>query len=205
MLKTYAAPAFVVTIFAITCLGQAPQPPGQPPSPPQVKRTVDAVSGRWAGQMTATLPGSKPESFPWEMTCNPAALGAGAGCSMKGIASIGAIEEACLFAYDPDGKAVHFMCVTSMGEVHDHKGQWISDREMLFEPYPTPWDGKPATEDVDIRFPDSRHIQTSSVITKQNGSKMVFEFHGARDSGPKRSRGQCGGCGSLMQIPSALS
>ena len=179
--KTSTALAFVLTIFAITCLAQAPQPPSQPPSPPQVKQTVDAVSGHWIGQMTAMLPELKPESFPWEMTCNPAALGSGAACSMKGLASIGAIEEACLFAYDPDGKAVHFMCVTSMGEVHNHKGQWISDREMQFDPYPTSWDGKPATEDVDISFPDARHIQTSSVITKQDGSRMTFEFHGARN------------------------
>jgi hypothetical protein len=180
-LKTFAAPAFVMTIFAITCLAQAPQPPSQPSPSPQVKQTVDAVSGHWAGQMTASLPGLKPESFPWEMTCNPAALGAGAACSMKGMASIGAIEEACLFAYDPDGKAVHFMCITSMAEVHDHKGQWISEHEIRFDPYPTSWEGKPATEDVNIRFPDPTHIQTSSVITKQDGSKMTFEFHGIRN------------------------
>lgn len=115
------------------------------------------------------------------MTCNPAALGAGAACSMKGMASIGAIEEACLFAYDPDGKAVHFICITSMAEVHDHKGQWISEHEMRFGPYPTSWEDKPATEDVNIRFPDLTHIQTSSVITKQDGSKMTFEFHGIRN------------------------
>ena len=181
LLKTSAASAFVMTIVVIACPGQAAQPSVQPASPPQVKQTVDAVSGHWAGQMTAALPGLKPESFPWEMTCNPAALGAGAACSMKGMASIGAIEEACLFAYDPDGKAVHFMCVTSMGEVHDHKGQWISDHEMRFDPYPTTWDGKPATEDVSISFPESHHIQTSSVITKQDGSRMTFEFHGARE------------------------
>lgn len=178
---TCAASAFVIPIFAIACFAQAPQPLSQPPSARQVKQTVDAVSGHWTGQVTATLPGLKPESFPWEMTCNPAALGSGAACSMEGLASIGAVEEACLFAYDPDGRAVHFMCVTSMGEVHDHKGQWTSDREMRFDPYPTSWDGKPATEDVKVSFPDARHIQTSSVITKQDGNKMRFEFHGARD------------------------
>jgi len=34
---------------------------------------------------------------------------------------------------------------------------------------------------VNIRFPDPTHIQTSSVITKQDGSKMTFEFHGIRN------------------------
>jgi hypothetical protein len=99
---------------------------------------------------------------------------------MKGAASIGGIEEACLLAYDPDGKAVHFMCVTSMGEVHDHKGHWLSDRKIQFEPYPTSWEGKPATEDVTFNFPDASHIRTRSVITTQDGSEMIFEFHGTR-------------------------
>jgi hypothetical protein len=48
------------------------------------------------------------------MTCRVVALGSGAACSMKGTASIGPIEEACALAYDPEGKAVHFMCVTSI-------------------------------------------------------------------------------------------
>src|SRR5262245_58414229 len=76
--------------------------------PPQVKQTVEAVSGHWVGQMTASLPRARPEQFPWEMTCNVVALGSGAACSMNGTASIGPIE-ACLVAYDPEGKAVHFM------------------------------------------------------------------------------------------------
>src|SRR6516162_5277430 len=174
-------PPLMLAVLAITAGAQAPPPPSPPPPPPQVKQTVEAVSGRWVGQMTAALPGLKPESFPWEMVCRPAALGAGATCAMKGIASIGTIEEACLFAYDPAGKAVHFMCVTSMGEVHDHQGQWSADHEIQFEPYPASWNGKPASEDVRFDFPDSKHIKTSSVITTQDGSKMTFEFHGSRD------------------------
>ena len=81
---------------------------------------------------------------------------------------------------DSPGKAVHYMCVTSMGEVHDHKGHWLSDRKIQFEPYPTSWEGKPATEDVTFNFPDASHIRTRSVITTQDGSEMIFEFHGTR-------------------------
>jgi hypothetical protein len=92
--------------------------PSQPALPPQAKQTIEAVAGHWVGHMVAALPGSKPEPFPWEMTCKAVSLGSGAACSMKGTASIGLIEETCLIAYDPEGKAVHFMCVTSMREVH---------------------------------------------------------------------------------------
>ncbi len=160
---------------------QTQPPPAPPAPPPQIKQTIDAVSGHWAGQMTTSLPNMKPESFPWEMTCKAVALSSGASCSMIGTASIGLIEEACLLAYDPEGKAVHFMCVTSMAEVHDHKGQWISEREIKFEPYPTSWAGGPATEDVDVAFPDPRHIRTSSMITTAKGERMTFEFSGTRE------------------------
>lgn len=56
----------------------------------------------------------KTGAIPLGMTCRVVALGSGAACSMKGTASIGPIEEACVLAYDPEGKAVHFMCVTSI-------------------------------------------------------------------------------------------
>jgi len=56
-LKTFAAPAFVMTIFAITCLAQAPQPPSRPSPSPQVKQTVDAVSGQRVGQNDSILAG----------------------------------------------------------------------------------------------------------------------------------------------------
>src|SRR5437773_2128252 len=93
-------------------------------TPPEVTRTVEAIQGTWAGSMIASVPGYPSETFEWTMDCRFVALGAGASCTNKGKASIGNMAESCLLAFDPEGKAVHYMCVTSMGEVHDHKGQW---------------------------------------------------------------------------------
>src|SRR5258705_13662082 len=78
--------------------------PGQPPSPPEVKRTVAAIAGRWSGQMTAKVPGFPAEAFPWTMDCGVVAQGAGASCSNQGKASIGQMAESCLLAYDPESK-----------------------------------------------------------------------------------------------------
>lgn len=172
--------AWLAMMLTLPCAAQTQSDAAQPAPPPQVRQTVEAVSGQWVGSMTATLPGSRPEAFPWEMICHPAALGSGASCSMKGLASIGTIEEACLLAYDPEGKAVHFMCVTSMGEVHDHKGQWRSDHAIVFEPYKTSWQGQLVSEEVTFNFPGADHIRTSSVITTEKGSRMKFEFFGTR-------------------------
>src|SRR5262245_21105227 len=98
--------------------------PASPAPPSEVRRTVDAVVGRWLGSMTATVPGTPPQSFPWSMDCRPAALHSAAICTMEGQAPIGELAQACLVAWDPESGTVHYMCATSMGEVHDHKGRW---------------------------------------------------------------------------------
>src|SRR5262245_11448992 len=110
--------------------------PGSAPAPPpaEINRTVGAVVGRWSGRMTATMPDGASETFAWSMSCQAAALGAGASCTMEGRPSIGDLAQACLVAYDPESKAVHYMCVTSMGEVHDHKGRWTDAKTIQFEP-----------------------------------------------------------------------
>ena len=174
-----SAKVLLIVMLTLTCVAKHNNP-NQPGPSPQVKQTAEAVTGYWVGYMTTSLPGIKPEQFPWEMTCKVVALGSGAACSMKGTASIGPIEEACVLAYDPEGKAVHFMCVTSMREVHDHKGQWLGDYEIQFELYKTSWEGQPATEEVTFTFPNPDRIKTRSVITTEQGSRMTFEFSGIR-------------------------
>ena len=155
--------------------------PTLPPQPPEVKRTVDAVVGRWSGSMMATVPGAAPQAFDWSIDCKAAALQAGAICTMKGHASIGDLAQACLVAYDPEGKAVHYMCVTSMGEVHDHKGQWKDGTTVVFEPLVGALQGKPMTETITWAFPDPRRMTTRSVVKLDDESSMSFEFEGMRD------------------------
>ena len=179
-LKNLSQQALPAVLLAVTCVAQTRPTPSQAAPLPEIKQTVEAVSGHWVGPMTATLPGSKPEQFPWEMACKAVALGSAAACSMKGTPSIGSIEEACLVAYDPEGKAVHFMCVTSMREVHDHKGRWTNAHEVQFEPYKTTMVGQPIIEDVSFSFPDPDRIRTRSVITTEDGNRLIFEFSGAR-------------------------
>ena len=130
--------------------------------------------------MTASFPGVKPETFPWEVKCKSAALGFGAACTLEGKASIGPIAESCLLAYDPERKAVHYMCVTSTGEVHDHEGQWVNDKMIEFAPYKALMMGQPVVETVRLTFPDARTYRTESIITTENGGKMTFVFTGQR-------------------------
>src|SRR4030095_223914 len=74
--------------------------------PPEIMRTVEAISGVWKGEMTANIPGAPSASFSWTMDCKPVALNRGALCTNGGTASIGEMAESCLLAFDPEGNAV---------------------------------------------------------------------------------------------------
>ena len=64
--------------LALPVVAQKPNGPAKTVSPPEVRKTVEAIAGRWLGQMTARVPGAPAESFSWTMDCKPIALGAGA-------------------------------------------------------------------------------------------------------------------------------
>ena len=63
-----SAKVLLIVMLAVTCVAQTQQTPNQPGPSPQVKQTAEAVTGYWVGYMTTSLPGIKPEQFPWEMT-----------------------------------------------------------------------------------------------------------------------------------------
>ena len=173
--------SLVLLWFAILLpLSALAQSQGGSSPPPELKRTVEAVAGKWSGPMTAKIPGVAPETFNWTMDCRSVALGAGASCANEGKASIGLLSESCLFAYDPDGKAVHYMCVSSMGEVHDHKGRWKDDKTIEFEPLHAGMMGQQIIETLKWSFPDSHTLAKTSTVTMPDGSSMVFEFTGKR-------------------------
>jgi len=170
---------FVVLVGALR--GQSQTTASSGPKIPEVARTVQAIQGTWLGSMTAEVPGYPKETFDWKMDCKVVALGAGASCTNSGTASIGSMAESCLLAFDPDGRAVHYMCVTSMGEVHDHKGLWRDNPTIEFEPLRAGMMGQVITETLTWRFPDAQTIDKVSLVTLSNGSSMRFEFKGRRN------------------------
>jgi hypothetical protein len=172
----------VLAVVLGSLAAEEPAIEAAPPSrePPELRKTVDAIAGRWSGTMTATTP-EGTESFGWSIECRPVALGAGAACAMEGTASIGPLAQSCLLAYDPVGKAVHLMCVTSMGEVHDHRGHWRDERRLEFEPLRSGLMGKAMAETIAWEFPDAMTLLTRSAVATDDGTSMRFAFVGRRD------------------------
>jgi hypothetical protein len=176
----------IIFLFAVLCVGARGQAqddkakPRQSNTPPEVNKTVEAMQGTWAGSMVANVPGFPAETFNWTMDCRVVARGAGVSCTNTGKASIGVMAESCLLAYDSEGKAVHYMCVTSMGEVHDHKGKWKDERTIEFEPLRAGMMGQQITETLRWYFPDVNTIDKTSEVKLADGSSMNFEFRGKR-------------------------
>jgi hypothetical protein len=180
-----------VLTAALACAGiglssaaQDTVPSDDPPPPSEaaaeVRRIVDVLAGSWSGAMTAAIPDAPPESFGWTMECEEIALGNGVACKMGGKPSIGHLAQACLVAFDPVGKAVHYMCVTSMGEVHDHDGQWTDERTIEFAPIAGSFLAEPAIETIRFRFPAPGAIEMRTILTLPDGATMRFEFKGRR-------------------------
>src|SRR6266705_3442582 len=170
----------VLVLLTVPALAQKQDAPktSRPNVPAEINQTVEAIQGTWLGKMTANVPGYSPETFEWTMNCKIVAKGAGASCMNSGRASIGSMEESCLMAFDPEGKAVHYMCVTSMGEVHDHKGKWIDIQTIEFEPLRAGMMGESITETLKWYFPNANTIDKKSDIKLANGKVMHFEFKG---------------------------
>jgi len=171
----------LILFLSVAILGQKPEGRPSRPPVPEVARTLQAIQGVWHGEMTANVPGFPVTTFDWTMDCKAVALGAGASCTNSGKASIGLMEESCLLAFDPEGRSVHYMCVTSMGEVHDHKGLWKDNHTIEFEPLRAGMMGQVITETLSWRFPDAQTIDKVSVVALSDGSSMRFEFKGWRN------------------------
>jgi hypothetical protein len=174
---------FLLVVVCVSVLGQARDDrtgPRQSNTVPEVKQTVELMQGTWSGSMVAHVPGIPAETFNWTMECKAVALGAGVLCTNTGKASIGVMAESCLLAYDTEGKAVHYMCVTSMGEVHDHKGTWKDGKTIEFEPLRAGMMGQQITETLRWYFPDVNTIDKKSEVKLADGSSMNFEFNGKR-------------------------
>lgn len=178
---------FLTLTFALACATGssliAQVTPPKPITTLEVGRIVEAMSGIWTGKMTANVPGFPAETLDWRMNCQVVAQGAGLLCTNTGKASIGSMSESCLLAFDPEGKAIHYMCVTSMGEVHDHKGKWIDERTIEFEPLRAGFNGQPIIETLRWRFPASDSIDKTSEVKLPDASVMKFEFNGKRRRG----------------------
>jgi len=72
--------------------------------------------------------------------------------------------------------------VTSMGEVHDHKGRWTDTKTIEFEPLQAGMMGKQVIETLKWHFNEDGTLHKTSEVRLADGSMMQFDFKGKRVS-----------------------
>ena len=168
------APLALVACAACCVLVAAPAFAG---APPEVEKTTTAFRGKWTAEVTLTVGNATPETVPADLACRSIANGAGTACAMTGTSSLGAFEANCLIAFDPVGSTgVHFMCVTTDGEVHDHRGRWTDATHLTFERLS--WSGGPGGsgwEDLSCAWPTPKTMTWTSITSMPDGTRVKFE------------------------------
>ena len=101
--------------------------------PPEIKKTVEALAGKWATEMTLTMPAQPPVKFKTTMDCRRIADGAAVQCSLRAnVPGMGILDETDIWAWEPESRVLHDITINSWGEVHDHKGKWKDEHTAEF-------------------------------------------------------------------------
>ena len=150
--------------------------------PPEVERTTSAFVGNWTAEATVKVGDAAPETFPLTLKCRAIADSRGAACDMSGTSSMGPFAATCMMAFDPVGTTgVHFMCVTTDGEVHDHRGRWTDATHVAFDRLS--WSGGPGGngyEDLACSWPTAKTMVWTSVTQASDGTKVKFDVNAKR-------------------------
>lgn len=160
----------------------ATEPPKAPEAPPEVKKTVDALAGKWSATTTMTAPGAKePVKFSEKIDCKRVAGGRAVSCTeLAKVPGMGAMDFAYLVSYDAERKAVHWFAVGNTGEVHDHVCHWSDDKTLECEPLKATMNGAPITETIKMVFDGNKFTVNATTTTKEGDTKV--EMVGKRGS-----------------------
>jgi hypothetical protein len=166
-------------LITVTTPAFAADPPKAPPAPPEVQKTVDAFKGHWKVDATLTLPDGTQAKGTAKIDCDKTALGSALACHFNGaFPQLGPHEESDLVAYDRGGKHVHFMAVSSDGEVHDHVCDWQGD--VLDCGTLSAFSGdQPVKETLRFDFGGGK-LTLSSTSAFPDGSKVSLVVNGKR-------------------------
>jgi hypothetical protein len=117
---------------------------------PEMKRTVEALAGKWKLETTLMPRGGKPSKFPGTLECTRVALGRALTCVDRPGTSDRA-EYAWLVGYDGEGKNVRIFVIGSTGEVRDYKCGWSNDK-LGCRPSRGTFKGKLVTHEMSFTF-----------------------------------------------------
>jgi hypothetical protein len=171
-LRSISAVSFAVLLSASAARAE------EAPVPPEVARTADAFNGRWTVDATLTMGASSASRLKVTLTCHKVARGRAASCTLAGRTPMGPMEGAMLVGYNALDKAVHFMAMTSDGEVHDHTCRWQGDA-LGCDRLKGNMGALAVTEDLSFRFEGGR-MSFQSLTVLPDGTQVAFAGAGKK-------------------------
>ncbi len=171
----------ICLLVTLTVTAAEEAKPGAMPLPPlEVKKTVDALAGKWEANMTLTMPGQAPVKFKGTWDCKKIAAGTAVDCSMSAeVPGWGLMEETDLMGYDPETKSVRMMTWNNMGEIHDHRGAWKDDKTIELTHSATAG-GKPVEERFMMSFMGPKEMRWKFTSKTEEGT-TTFEGEAIRE------------------------
>jgi len=133
------------------------------PVPENVKKFYFFL-GKWKGKATMTTNG-QTQSFDYLMDFKTDADGWGILYHEKGLISNAAPYIGFgMLGYDESDNTVHIFTLSNYGDVHDHKGSWLDDKNFALV-YNGTSEGKALKEDLSIEYVDANTFKFTDVVT----------------------------------------
>jgi hypothetical protein len=165
-----AALALVSVACSVGCGSTTPSTPpatakatASTPPPAEAQRLASRLVGQWKGHGTMTMDG-KPMPVDFDISCTTSASAWAVTCQARGLDPAGKLhEETHLWGYNAETSKLHFFCVTSDGEVHDHVGGF-TDKGIAVE-YTGTLEGKPMVEAISFEPTDGSTVHFHNDMT----------------------------------------
>jgi hypothetical protein len=129
--------------------------------------------GEWSGTGSLKM-GPNEMAVTSKYRCDVAEGGVALTCVHNAdIEGMGPMVENALIGFDPAEQKLHWYNINTMGENHDHVGEWTSDQKIQWS-YKGKQDGKPLTESISMEIKGTNELSFRSETTVDGKPGVLF-------------------------------
>lgn len=144
--------------------------------PQELMRLIDKLVGTWGVELIIKLADGSILKGNGEVKAKEIVNGFGVRTEMDlDVEGLGKYVEQDLWGYQRWEKKVHLYSITTTAAVHDHAGNWKDDNTLVFH-----WEGlnegKPATEDLTIKWVSADKITAHEIDAADGEVEMVLDY-----------------------------
>lgn len=137
--------------------------PAAPTLPPEGKRWVESMVGKWKSSDLALQMGDQKMTGKATMACEKTAAGWGALCKSKWeVKGMPTQEASFLFAWSIPNGTAHMFEVSNMGDTHNHAGKWTDDKTITVVHNGKNLEGKEEVDSLTFTWVSAKEIQVKA-------------------------------------------